>query len=148
MRSAIAPATINGKDAGFLSEDNVLFAAPRGLYEAAAPLVEAAGAGPDDLKTAVILVRVAARPGALPAGLQALRFVSAQDGWEARLSDGTTVLWGDGRWTAEKLERLKEALSDARLQSGPAARFTADLRYFEDGKVLLRPVPAHVFSMR
>jgi cell division septal protein FtsQ len=145
LRTGIAAAVVKGRPAGYLSEDGVVFAAPAGLYAVVAPVVDAAGAGPEDLKTAAKIVRAAAQPGALPAALESVAFVSAQDGWEARLVDGTAVLWGDGRWTGDKFSRLREVLADARTQSGAPAHFVADLRYFEDGRVLLRPVIARTF---
>lgn len=148
LRAAAAPARLSGRDAGFLSDDGVVFEAPAGMYSSSGPSVETAGAGPKDLLAAARLVAAAQSPGALPARLESLRFLSAHDGWEARLLDGTTVLWGDGRWTEEKLARLREVLSDARSQADAAAHFAADLRYFEDGKVLLRPLPARSLSMR
>lgn len=148
LRGAAAAATLRGRAAGYLSDDGVVFAAPDGIYAVAGPVVETAGASSDDLKTAVKLSRAASLPGALPAALESLRFVSTQDGWEARLADGTTVLWGDGRWTSDKLARLREALADARAQAAAPAKFVADLRYFEDGRVLLRPLPSRSLSLR
>jgi hypothetical protein len=46
------------------------------------------------------------------------------------------VSWGRLDWTREKLARLAEAVADARRRE-PGA-FSADLRWFEDGKVLLK----------
>ena len=46
---------------------------------------------------------------------------------------------------ARKLVRLK---ADAKTQAQGAGAFAADLRYFEDGWVLLRPLPVRSLSMR
>lgn len=147
LRAAVAAAASRGRSAGYLSDDGMVFAAPDGLYDVSAPVVETAGAGLDELRLAAKIVRAAAAPDALSSPLQTLRWVSPQEGWEARLADGTTVLWGDGRWTSDKLSRLREILADAKTQQGTPSRFVADLRYFEDGRVLLRPMPKSV-SMR
>jgi hypothetical protein len=48
-----------------------------------------------------------------------------------------TVQWGRLEFTAEKLSRLAEALADAKRRED--VPYSADLRWFEDGKVLLRP---------
>lgn len=148
IRSVVATALVRGRSAGFLSDDGVIFSAPEGLYSAPAVSVDAAGAGAADLKLAGAIVRAAGAPDALPSPLQGLRWVSAQEGWEARLADGTAVLWGDGRWTTDKLSRLREVLADAKTQPSTPAHFVADLRYFEDGRVLLRPMPSRTFATR
>ena len=62
------------------------------------------------------------------------------------LADGTKVLWGRLEWTREKLSRLSEAVADARSKE-PGA-FSADLRWFEDGKVLLTPAAVQVGKLR
>jgi hypothetical protein len=149
LRSVSAAATLKGRAAGFLSDDGVVFEAPEGLYNVPALSVEAAGADEPALKLAAKIARAAATPDALPSPLQGLRWVSAQEGWELKLEDGTAVLWGDGRWTSDKLSRLREILADAKTQPGTPARFVADLRYFEDGRVLLRPAaPSRTLSTR
>ena len=139
-RGVVAAAAFKGKPAGYLSDDGFVIEAPVGLYEKTSPVVEASGAGREDLLTAAALVVAAGAPGALPSPLVSMRFLSSSDGWEMRLEDATTVIWGDGRWTDEKLLRLREVLADARAQD-TASKFETDLRYFEDGKVLLRPMP-------
>lgn len=139
LRRAIAPLVRGGKPAGFLSDDGVAFAAPEGAYALSAPPVDAAGAGEDDLKGLAREWPALTAPGALPSPLTAMSW-SAAEGWRADLEDGTRVLWGRMEWTKEKLARLSEALGDARSKE-PGA-FSADLRWFEDGKVLLRPASA------
>ena len=67
-----------------------------------------------------------------------MRFISSQEGWRATLEDGTSVQWGALNWTGEKLSRLREVMEDARGRG--LERVSADLRYFEDGKILLRQV--------
>ncbi len=148
-RVAVAAVQRKGRPAGWLSDDGVVFDAPQGAVAVDSPRVDATGAGAQDLKAAAALLREAAREGALPSPLVALRLVSSADGWQAQLQDGTVVLWGDGRWLSDKLARLREVLADAReLASAKSGGYTADLRYFEDGKVLLRPLPARSVSMR
>jgi cell division septal protein FtsQ len=139
LRRAQAPALRLGRPAGFLSDDGVVFAAPDGAYALAGPSVDVAGAGDADLKALAREWPALSAPGAFPAPLSEMAYVSAAgDGWwEARLTDGTDVAWGRLDWTKEKLARLAEALADARAKT--PGSFSADLRYFEDGKVLLKP---------
>jgi hypothetical protein len=140
LRRAVAPATLRGRPAGALGDDGTAFAVPDGVYALSGPAVEAAGADPDALRALAREWPALAAPGAFPSPLAAMSFVSRDEGWQARLEDGTLVLWGRLAWTSEKLARLKEALADARTRA-PGV-FTADLRFFEDGKVLLRPAAA------
>lgn len=143
-RAAVAAA----RPVGYLSDDGVVFDAPDGLYAVVGPTVETKGARKEDLAVAAKIALAAARPGAFPAPLVSLKLAPGFEGWEAALADGTTVLWGDGRWTELKLSRLKEVLADARAQSDSGARYAADLRFFEDGKVLLRPLSSRTVSLR
>lgn len=142
LRSAAAAAELRGKPAGYLSDEGVVFAAPEGLYNVTQPVVETSGADAADLALAARIARAAGAPAALPSPLRSLRWLSPREGWQAQLEDGTAVLWGDGRWTKDKLSRLREILADAKSQPGTPARFVADMRYFEDGRVLLRPLTA------
>lgn len=117
-------------DGALLSEDGLIFES-RG-FAGVVPDVEADVAkAPQDERRAlgVFLMET-------PVAVSRMRFVSAEDGWEALLADGTKVLWGGLQFTREKAERLRQALDDARAQQ--AGEFTADLRYFEDGRILLR----------
>ncbi len=138
LRSAVAPALRRGRPAGFLGADGSVFAAPQGVYAVAGPTVDVDDAPEEDRRALAREWPAITAPGALPAALSEMVWLSAQDGWEARLTDGTTALWGRLDWTKEKLARLAEALNDARAKA-PGA-FAADLRWFEDGKVLLKPL--------
>lgn len=146
LRAAVARAA--GKRSAYLSDDGVVFEAPEDLYGVTSPVVEPGAAGPKELEAAAALVLAARAPGAAPSPLASLRWTSAAEGWEARLEDGTVVLWGEARWTSDKLARLREVVADARARNEPTAPFVADLRYFEDGKVLLRPLASRGVPMR
>lgn len=137
LKRAAAPVVRGGRAAGWLGDDGSVFEAPEGVYEAAGPRLDAGTAEPEELAKAAKFLRAAAASPALLSPLKSLRHVSARDGWELSFEDGTTASWGDLRWTDEKLARLREVLLDARGQF-PGA-LVADLRYFEDGRVLLRP---------
>ncbi|TPW19960.1 MAG: hypothetical protein FD126_2166, partial [Elusimicrobia bacterium] len=90
-----------------------------------------------DLGGLARLVLSAGSEGALPAKPLAYAYDARERGWTVTLEDGTTLAWGGLDWTEEKLRRLREVLADAagRVPKG----FTADLRYFEDGRILVRP---------
>jgi cell division septal protein FtsQ len=136
-RRAVAAATRKGKAAGFLDSSGVVFAAPEGAFVLTGPTVEVAGASAAELAALAREWPELAASGAFPAPLEAMAFRSFEDGWEARLADGAVVLWGRLDWTKEKLSRLGEAVADAK--SKEPGVFSADLRWFEDGKVLLKP---------
>jgi len=140
LRRAVAPALLRGKPAGALGDDGEVFAVPGGVYALAGPAVEAAGADADSLRALAREWPSLAAPGAFPSPLSSMAFLSRDEGWQARLEDGTLVIWGRLAWTSEKLTRLKEALADARARAREPGVFSADLRFFEDGKVLLRPL--------
>lgn len=137
LRRAIAPAGRAGKDERWLGADGELFPAPAGVYSLVGPAVEPGTAPAEALAALAREWSALSSPGAFPSRLSAMGWKTDPPGWEARLEDGTTVLWGRLDWTREKLLRLGEALSDARAKGGET--FAADLRYFEDGKVLLKP---------
>lgn len=140
VRRALAPATRHGKPAGFLSDDGVVFAAPEGAFSLTAPPVEVGSADAAELKQLGREWPSLSSAGAFPSPLAGLSFRSPDDGWEASLADGTVVRWGRLEWTKEKLLRLTEAVADAKTKE-PGA-FSADLRWFEDGKVLLKSLQA------
>lgn len=137
LRAPVAPAVRNGKPYGFLSEDGLVFTAPEGVYRLEGPSVEVGEAPAAELQAASRAFGRLAAPGALPAPLARLAWRSREDGWAAELEDGMTVQWGRLDFTAEKLSRLAEALADAKRRED--VPYSADLRWFEDGKVLLRP---------
>lgn len=117
-------------DGSLLAEDGAVF--ERAGFAGVVPDVEADVAkAPEDERRAL-----GAFLSETPVAVSRMRFVSAEDGWEALLADGTKVLWGGLRFTREKAERLRQALDDARAKQ--EGQFTADLRYFEDGRILLR----------
>jgi hypothetical protein len=141
LKKAVAPALRRGRPAGFLSDNGAAFAAPEGVYAFSGPSVDVADASPSELKALAREWPALSAPDAFPAPLSEMAYVSARGEdpyWEARLTDGTTVAWGKLDWTKEKLARLGEALADARGKA--PGTFTADLRWFEDGKVLLKPL--------
>lgn len=123
----------------YLGEDGRLFVAPPSVVAAGGlPRVEL-GAFPagGDLKELSALVLAAGAPDALPSKPTAYAYDARERGWVVELEDGTRLLWGPLEWTDEKLSRTREVLADAsaRLARG----FTADLRYFSDGRILVRP---------
>lgn len=135
LRRAVGRVTRAGRAEGFLDADGQAFDAPPPLYPDARLEIEPADADAAQLRALAAVVEAWTR-AELPSPLQRVRYRSAE-GWELGLEDGTRILWGELKWTAEKLLRLNEALADARSR-WPGV-FTADLRYFEDGRVLLRP---------
>ncbi|MFI5347735.1 MAG: hypothetical protein ACHQ51_15285 [Elusimicrobiota bacterium] len=137
LRRAIAPALRRGRAAGFLADDGAVFAAPEGVYSPSGATADVGDADDAERRALAREWPVLTAPGAFPSPLVEMAFESEADGWRARLADGTTALWGRLEWTKDKLARLGEALNDARGKN-PGA-FAADLRWFEDGKVLLRP---------
>jgi hypothetical protein len=146
-RAAVAAAKLKDGAPGFLSDDGAAFEAPEGVYGLKTPLAELGAAGAADLAAAAAFLKASSGRDAVPSPVASLKW-AAQDGWAARLEDGTQVLWGDGRWPSEKLARLREVVVDARARRDPPEPFVVDLRYFEDGKVLLRPLPPRAVSMR
>ena len=137
VRRAVAPASRRGKPFGFLGDDGTVFTAPEGAFMLTGPAVEVAGASDAELSALAREWPILAASGAFPAPLTQMTYGSAQSGWEASLADGTKIQWGRLEWTREKLSRLSEAMADARAKE--PGSFSADLRWFEDGKVLLKP---------
>jgi cell division septal protein FtsQ len=135
-RRAVAVVPVKGRAAAYLDDEGVVFPAPEGIYSGLAVSIEPGRAEQARLKELAGYLRSVSRPDVLPSPLRRMSFVSEQEGWEAILEDGTRVLWGELDWTEEKLSRLRDVLRDARTRFGGV--LTADLRYFEDGKVLLR----------
>lgn len=137
LRAPVAPALRRGKAVGFLGEDGAVFTAPEGLYTLTGPAAEVGDASGAELAALAKEWPRLAAPGALPAPMERFVYRSREDGWAAQLEDGTEVSWGRLEYTAQKLTRLAEALADARRRED--GLYSADLRWFEDGKVLLRP---------
>jgi len=137
VRRAVAAATKHGKAAGFLGDDGFVFIAPEGAFMLTGATVEVEGAPAGELSALAREWPTLTAAGAFPAALTRMAYGSRDDGWEALLADGTVVQWGRLEWTREKLSRLSEAVADAKSKE-PGA-FSADLRWFEDGKVLLKP---------
>lgn len=146
VRRPVAPATRRGKPAGFLADDGTVFTAPEGAFLLTGPSVEVAGASAGELSALAREWPVLTAAGSFPAALTGMSYSPAGDGWEASLADGASVKWGRLEWTREKLSRLSEAVADARAKE-PGA-FSADLRWFEDGKVLLRPAAPQMGNLR
>lgn len=117
----LADGRVLGKEGGLFKPA----AEPGGL-----PLLESATAD----ATGLADVLAALEKRGLP---KAERLSRIGDGWRLTLADGTVIEWGGGARADAKAERLAEVLPDARKRFPKGV--TADLRYFEDGKVLVRP---------
>ena len=131
----------------WLSETGALYTVSEGVYpEGSWPWVEVGASNDRDYVPLAQFVTAASKEGALPFGLARLAYRSSEDGWEARLSDGTTLLWGGLSWTDQKLARLREVFTDAGKRFGSG--ITVDLRYFEDGKILVHPIAQPVGERR
>ncbi len=145
-KTAAARVTQKGKPLGFLSEDGRVFQAPASLYPNAIPQVEIGKLDPSELGGVAQFLEAVAGSRDAPSALVRLSYVSRQDGWKALFADGTRAEWGDFRWTDLKLERMRQVLDDAKNDlSGPA---NVDLRYFGDGRIILRTAPEKSVSMR
>ena len=156
LRRALGAVRRRGRPIGFLDETGGVFASAPALYPEARLALDVEDADSSQLRALAGGLSVLGGAEDLPSPVERVRFRSPYEGWEVFLADGTRVLWGDFRWTREKLSRLQEALADARRSSldepagaslgGQRSPFRdgdaiiADLRYFEDGRVLLRPV--------
>jgi cell division septal protein FtsQ len=136
VRRAVAVAVRRGKPAGFLGDDGTVFAAPEGAFILSGPTVEVSGASEGELAALAREWPALSAAGAFAAPLETMSYRSREDGWQVRLADGVEIQWGRLEWTREKLARLSEAVADARSKE-PGA-YSADLRWFEDGKVLLK----------
>jgi hypothetical protein len=139
LRRAVGRVVRERRPDEFLDEDGGIFAAPAQLYPDARLEVEPGSAAAAQLQALAAMADTWAR-AELPSPARSVSYRSGTEGWELVLEDGTRVLWGDMQWPAEKLARLGEALADARTRF--PGGLVADLRYFEDGRVLLRPYAA------
>lgn len=138
LRRPLARATRDDQPWGWLSDTGVLFTAPAGVYPDSDWIQVELGRGGDSAAEPLSrFLQEALRGDALPARLVRAEFRSPEEGWELTLADKTKVLWGDLDWTPQKFSRLKEVLADARTRG--RGGWAADLRYFEEGKILMRP---------
>ena len=139
VRTPLARLVRKSRDEGLLAEDGSRFSLPAELYaDEPLPVVDlGALAEGADLKPLGRMLSSAQAPGALPARLVRLGHEAREAGWAAALEDGTRLLWGTLEFNDEKFVRLAEVLDDAEKRFG--AGLTADLRHFEDGKILVRP---------
>ncbi|MBI4422118.1 MAG: hypothetical protein HY554_00230 [Elusimicrobia bacterium] len=135
LKTPVARALRRGRPAGWLGEDGSVFEAPEGTYPSLEVPEAELGQGAPDLRPLSELVGAAGT--AVPGGLRRAAWVSDEQGWDLTASDGTLLRWGRLEWTAEKLARLREVLGDAGRRFGSG--LTVDLRYFEDGRILVRP---------
>lgn len=137
LHSPIAAVTRRGAPAGWLSDTGAVMTAPAGLFpEEARPVVELGSAPASDYFALAEFLKTATQEQMMPAPLSKVAYVSADDGWEMTLSDGTRIQWGNLNWTEHKLARLRQVAADAAARLGRG--FVADLRYFDEGKVLVR----------
>ncbi len=137
LRRAVGLVQRRGQLLGYLDDQGVVFKAPEGLYPAALPEVQIGTFDQENLRPVAMLMNEVGASAGLPAPLVKLRYVSDDAGWSATLQDGTSVSWGDLRWTAEKIRRLGLVLADAKAHS--KGDFSVDLRFFGDGKIFLKP---------
>ncbi len=123
---------------GYLGEAGRRFAAPAGVYAGVdVPELELNRLPSEkDLANVSRMLEAARRPEALPSAIARLSF-EPEEGWIAVLADGTRLLWGRMKWTEEKLLRLREVLEDAVPRFG--SELGLDLRYFEQGRIIVRP---------
>lgn len=145
-RTPVARVSRGGRAAGWLSDSGRVFEAPEGTFPAGLelPLVELENRS--ELELPEIAAFVSQAGAQIPGGLRRVAFRSAEHGYEVTAADGTHLLWGSLDWTEQKLERLSEVLHDAGARFGPG--LTADLRYFEDGRILVRPGASPVARAR
>ena len=138
LKEPIARVTRHGRPWGWLSADGSLFQAPAELFsEADRPQVELGDdREPQGPAIAAFLGELSA--DSFSARLVSMELRSPEQGWELTLADGGKIAWGELRWTAEKIERLKQVLGDARSRG--KTEWTPDLRYFGEGRILLRPL--------
>lgn len=138
LRTPIAKVSRSSKPWGWLTDDGVMFPASGAFFaDAGQPEIELGKDGDVDAPALAAFLREAESSAAFPAKLVRAEYRSQQQGWELSLADGSKIFWGDLRWTSEKLERLNEVLGDARTRG--KAGWTPDLRYFDQGRIFLRP---------
>lgn len=156
-RTPVARVFRGGRAAGWLSDSGRVFEAPEGTFPAGLELPSVELEERSGLELPEVAAFVSQAGAQIPGGLRRVAFRPAErgcpqgpsrsagegrgegcgSGWEVTTADGTYLLWGSLDWTDQKLERLREVLQDAGARFGPG--LTADLRYFEDGRILVRP---------
>ena len=140
LKKPIARVSRKGKPWGWLADDGTLFQAPADFFaQEERPEIDLGFEGDSQAPTVVAFLKQLSA-GSFSARLSKMEFRSPELGWELALEDGGKIVWGDLRWTAEKLERLKQVMVDARTRG--RAEWTPDLRFFADGRIVLRPVSA------
>lgn len=145
LRKAVA--RVAGPGPRFLSDDGVVFSGPESLYREALPLADFGGAG-RGAEFAAFLAE-ADKIGGAPTRIVRARYSAAQRAWELSFEDGTQVVWGTLSWTQEKFRRLSQVLEDSRQRDPSLAPPLVDMRYFEDGKILLKTqAPIKVASIK
>jgi hypothetical protein len=138
LRHPIARVTRDGQPSGWLSDAGVLFTAPPDTYpDTDLVQVDLGRGGDSDSVQLSRFLQETMKGNDWPAPLVRVAFRSPEEGWDLTLTDKTRILWGDLKWTPQKLSRLKEVLADARMRG--RVGWATDLRYFEDGKILMRP---------
>lgn len=139
LKTPVARVVQGGHGIGFLGPDGEIFEFPEALFKTY--VLPDADLGPvedeEDFAPLSKLFTAAQASGALPSRLIAFRRKGGESDWVAKLENGTQLLWGPIEWTEDKLMRLSEVLEDAEERFG--GELTADLRHFEDGKIVVRP---------
>ena len=138
LRKPAARVLRRGKPWGWLSDDGTLFEAPAAFFPAAElPEIDLGGVSDADGSALARFLRETEATDAFTGKIARIELVSPEQGWKLVLSDGGKIFWGELRWTTEKLDRLKQVLGDARATG--RAGWTPDLRYFGEGRILLKP---------
>lgn len=125
-------ARVIGGSIRWLGADGEIFDAPPGLYTGTLFELKAP-------KTDVDLKPFVAFLGELGPKLGIVRgeYEGPEEGWTFWDGTGLKLKWGQLSKGPEKLQRLSQVLDDAKGRFGGVG--TADLRFFEDGRVLVEP---------
>ena len=140
LKNPMARVSRKGKPWGWLGDDGTLFQAPPEFFVQEVRTEIDLGFEGDSQARDVVAFLNQLSAGSFSARLTKMEFRSPELGWELTLENGGKVVWGDLRWTAEKLARLRQVLADA--GSRGKVDWTPDLRFFGDGRIVLRPVSA------
>lgn len=125
-----------GSSERWLSTEGELFPAPPGLYPEGLARLQLGAAAPEPAE----LKALAGFLGGLPQGRE-VREAGYENGggWSFKLADGLALRWGGLGRAADKWRKLDEVLADARGRY-PGV-LSANLRYFDDGRILIEPQP-------